>query len=185
MFAETVTAAMAVHVVAADAAAIPVSIDPGLVYPGLYSIAADGQPVRIAVNPAVHRPRLTLLHEVGHFLDHRMIEPEGAWASTGPLFEAWRAAVDESDAVLELRRQELVPPLPQLARGMSYLLKIEELFARSYAQWIAIRSGNDALLDEVSGSLSGLSYPEYWGMDDFGPVADALDEAFKELKWIT
>lgn len=29
----------------------------------------------------------------------------------------------------------------------------------------------------------GLTYPEYWGMDDFMPVADALDQVFKELKW--
>ena len=182
LLGKAVEAAMAVHAVVAAADRVPVVVEPALIYPGLYSVEG-GKPARIAIHPAVHRPRLTFLHEVGHYLDHGLIGDIGTWASTGSMSEKWRDAVDQTEAADELRRQEAVPPLPQLARTMRYLLRIEELFARSYGQWIGLRSGNDDLLDELSNSLSTLTYPEYWGMDDFAPVADALDLAFKELKW--
>jgi hypothetical protein len=91
--------------------------------------------------------------------------------------------VDETDAAAALHSLQAKPPLSQLTRSFHYFLRIHELFARSYAQWVAIRSSDETLLDQVSQSLSTLHYPEYWGFDDFDPVADALDRIFMELTW--
>lgn len=185
VFSDALKSAMAVHSVHVDQSrSLSVAVDSELLYPGMYSIDAAGEPVRIAVNPAVARPALTFLHEVGHYLDHAVIGDRSRWASNGEMLTPWREAIASTDAVRQLEQQQSAPPLPQLARGMGYLLRTEELFARSYSQWIAMRSGNQGLLDELGSSLSGLSYPEYWGMDDFAPVADAFHQVFTELNWI-
>ena len=65
--------------------------------------------------------------------------------------------------------------------------KPEELWARSYVQYIASRSGNEELYRTIRESQmmadSGM-IPAYWEDDDFEPIAEAMDEVFRSKGWL-
>jgi hypothetical protein len=67
------------------------------------------------------------------------------------------------------------------------LLLPEELFARSYAQYIAVRSADQELqqsLDAFRETRTGkVYYPMQWHDDDFVAVDQAIDEILVELGW--
>jgi hypothetical protein len=69
-----------------------------------------------------------------------------------------------------------------------------ELFARSYAQWIADRSGSPLMRQWLDEGLEKRNKPlaaqvgyghEQWTHEEFGPVAEAMDELMKVLGWLT
>jgi len=68
-----------------------------------------------------------------------------------------------------------------------YLQRTPEVFARSYAQYIAIRSGNEALMTQLRTARkrneAGIGYQTVWDDDDFVPIAAAFDDLFKEKGW--
>jgi hypothetical protein len=178
-----ISAVDAVHLIDSSEP-VRIELDPGMTRPALYSGQADGSAPNIYVHPNVVRPGLTTLHEIGHYLDHALIDTVGVHASpASPLLDRWRRTVRETDAISELQRLASKPPLVELRTFFEEQLTLEELFARSYAQWIAIRAGDDTLLDELNDALSTLNYPDFWGYDDFQPTADALDSLFEELQW--
>ena len=67
-------------------------------------------------------------------------------------------------------------------RYLGYLRMKEEVWARAYTQYIATRSSNTLLKNEIE-VMRGWSYPLQWQTDDFEPVATAIDELFKALGW--
>jgi len=64
-----------------------------------------------------------------------------------------------------------------------YYLSPEELWARSYAQYIAKKSGNKAMLAELA-KLQDDPIPSQWSDDDFIEIEKAIDELFKERGWL-
>lgn len=91
---------------------------------------------------------------------------------------------------------------------LRYLLSTEETFARSYAQYVVIRSGDPAALAELRmmqkaasyGDVAGSApfngkpmgqepvtgswdYPTVWQDKDFEPIAAAFDAMFEKLGW--
>lgn len=80
-----------------------------------------------------------------------------------------------------------------------FAMKIEQ-FARAYAQWIAIRSQDEQMLKELreiqaedAKAVAGKDDPEVrnrivfhgqWDDDDFEPIAEALDDIFREEGWM-
>jgi hypothetical protein len=61
------------------------------------------------------------------------------------------------------------------------------LFARSYVQYIATKSGEPDLLAGLNvdrKALGELHYPTQWDDADFVPIMAAFDELFKGLGWI-
>lgn len=179
---ETVLAALeALHSVSDDAPRLTLQLDPDLPQPGRYDVSDDA--LRIRINPAAVRPHLTLLHELGHYIDHALLGERKRWGTSDERCDRWREAVDDSDSVRDLRQRQAAPELPELARPYGYFLWEEELWARSYVQWVVVRSGDETLLDELTGSLAALAYPEYWGFEDFAPIADRIDELFSEMTW--
>jgi hypothetical protein len=67
-----------------------------------------------------------------------------------------------------------------------YNLRPDEMFARAYAQWVALRSGDPVALrgirEDQRGGVgqhrTGLWYARQWEWRDFAPVAEAMDELF-------
>lgn len=104
------------------------------------------------------------------------------------LLDGWRAAVDASQAVQTLKQWQRLPlaarPTPLSTSWLHEALTHEELFARSYAQWIALRSQHATGLAELRG-LQQLPYPRQWQEADFAPIADAFDRLFELLGWRT
>ncbi len=137
----------------------------------------------IRVNPEkpIRDMQGTMTHEFGHYLDiqlgghrepHREGVITGSWFSKSEEAAGWRAAVRDTEAVKALER---IPDSERVYR--EYLLTNEELWARSYAQWVALRTGSDELMKSVHapGDRDGL--PErQWSSADFGPVATEFDK---------
>lgn len=67
------------------------------------------------------------------------------------------------------------------------LLGLEEVWARSYAQYIVSQSGAPELqleLDAARAPVPGrVYYPLQWADDDFQPIGQAIDTLFRRLGW--
>ena len=172
---------------------------------GQYRRSALGKAFDITINPEGDHIRMTTAHEIGHFIDFEGI-PGRPWLSlmdrnyrSDPKFAAWVKAVDESEAVKALRdRQNQKTAAVAFPSGKSYdypidqkhvkyLLTDVELWARSYAQYIATKSKNPAMLKELVDDMKGdyaAVYHHQWEHNDFAPIESAIDDLFKGLGWI-
>ncbi|HEY0391047.1 MAG TPA: hypothetical protein VGC63_04995 [Solirubrobacterales bacterium] len=122
-------------------------------------------------------PFPSAVHEIGHSLDSHgfgdgtPIEAimrggfQTMYSST-PAMTEWRNAVTTSTAYRNL-----------VAEGDGYRESITELLARSYEQYIALRSGNKVLLAKIAKRMSDDSNV-YWSDADFEPIADVFDRFF-------
>jgi hypothetical protein len=89
-----------------------------------------------------------------------------------PEMAAWKRAVDNSDAMRIVRERAATPGPNQ--EYYQYLARPQEVFARSYAQWIAEKNQGDIL-----GQLYNYPHGEQWFTDEFKPIAKALDDLFR------
>lgn len=112
------------------------------------------------------------LHEYGHYLDaHSGLVPgtrnfdatSMANQPNSPL-HGWYQAVHASQAYGDLREEN-----SSYAR---YAATNTETFARSYAQWVGSKPGNEAMLSNV---MKGDSQ---WKSDDFTPISAEFDKLF-------
>ena len=166
-----------------------------------------GPPLDIGVHPAARYPALTAVHEIGHFLDYSGLGEPGEFASVaGDLLGPWRAAVRESAAVQRLgqlwrftrsRAQETpaagdgAEPAVKYAaeqRYIEYLLQNEEIWARSYAQFIAVKSGYPVLREQLDRLRQRperrLYYGGQWDDDDFLPILAEIEATFQKKGWM-
>ena len=63
------------------------------------------------------------------------------------------------------------------------------MWARSYAQWLAQKSGDETLMRQRRGILEReagyrLQMPTQWDPADFGPVARAMGDLFTSMGWL-
>jgi SPP1 gp7 family putative phage head morphogenesis protein len=161
---------------------IPVSIDPNLHLrrtAGQIAIRnPDGVPEFMKLNNLHAYDHLrpgTVVHEFGHYLD-AVSSPAGMateFARELGLTE-WAEAVLQSRAVRNIAGD----------RGWSdkhkaYLLDPRELWARSFTQWVALRSGPDG--DVIRRGLE--DRVDHWDDDDFEPIAEAIDRYVRRRGW--
>ena len=166
-------------------------------YQGLYHPSWGGstRPQRIQISITGNEQLSTMVHETGHLIDDSAIGAPGKFASgRDPLMRAWREAVDASRAVRELER--IARRGYYLRRGpdgaerrvyedAEYLLQRAELWARSYTQYIAGRSGHAGLQRLVEQIRSTRPSPYWqWDADDFAPIAHAIDSLFIAMGWL-
>jgi hypothetical protein len=137
--------------------------------------------VNISISSAAPHKELTLFHEIGHFLDHQAFGVVGEWSSeTSALFADWRRAVDDSQATKNIVAMGSV-------KHASYYLSKDEQWARSYAQYIATKSGDASLmgkLEKITSSSKAIYRNSQWEADDFLPILKAIDDLFKQIGWI-
>jgi hypothetical protein len=137
-------------------------------------------PVSIMIDPTRSRWQLAAVHEIGHFIDHCGIEPLHTLASVASDdLEPWRRA---------LRRSYAFRILAERFGSPAYLSSVEECWARSYAQWIALATG-DAVLNrqvvESRGKDPRLStYFGQWDDEDFAEIAKEITRLFRSLGWL-
>lgn len=143
---------------------------------------------------------VTLWHEFGHVVDWEMLntDPSDRPFSTlgiqdGGLLDRFWSAVNSTDEFERLKQVAALNIQYNGAMNAEYWLSTREVFARAFAQWVALRTGTfDQLLGHESASDFSVSGPggfsitasSQWGASDFEPVAKALDELFKELGWM-
>lgn len=210
----TIEAIDRVHGLNVDIPRIPVTQNRGTRTLGSYRYKYSGAPSEIKVSSQGAHPRMTLAHEIGHFLDHqatiRRLKPGAApmfasgvldavWKSNGfatnPL-KKWRDAVHGSRAVKTLnealqsggrfsytRPDGTTGTYSASTAWLRYATGDDELWARSYAQYVAKRSGDPVMRKELEAELKS-PIPEQWQDDDFEAIAEAFDELFEALGWI-
>jgi hypothetical protein len=163
---------------------------------GVYRSTIFGRPVDIRVKALGGHPLMTTAHEVGHFLDQQALGSGGRFATQfRDDMKPWFEAATRSDAVRAL--QELLDgpahqpgsPVPVPKRHLRYLLDPVEIWARSYAQYIAVRSASPGMLQELSVTLraarAGVIWmPTQWEPEDFEPIAAAIDELMRKQGWV-
>jgi hypothetical protein len=182
-----------------DLPSIPLKLNSMKRAAGTYYSTFTGEAVKIEVSRYGGHKGMTAAHEIGHFLDQRGIG-RGRFASeTDTRMSEWRDAVRNSKAakrIEELSRQtkaKVVVNGQELEyyidrRYVRYLSQWNELWARSYAQYVAHKSGDASLLAQLDDlrrqSVTRLYYPTQWDDEDFKPIAAAIDKLMKELGWV-
>lgn len=181
-----------VHNVPDDITRIPIQTNSKLKNQASYSyrdITERGKwvadlPVSIEINPTKSQHmELSMTHEYGHYLDSQVF---GSNIGKDPdLQKAFQA----SKAMEQLRGYANNQKMGMQSRKRAaYYLQPHETFARAYAQWVGLRSGNKTMQDQVLGVLTfiheGRALPVYsasqWSEKDFAPIATSMDELFKK-----
>ena len=147
-------------------------------------------PVSILVRSGAPHRHFVLVHEVGHLIDLNGL-PGPDFASRlldVPELDEWRHKVVGTDAYRAL--QSLTDPVvggdPSRARDLS---RLDELWARSYAQFVAVRSQAAALLQALERlrdrPRSEVYYPRQWDDGDFREVDRAIEHLFRRQGWMS
>ena len=178
------------HDVSQAAPSVEMRLDPGL-HAGTFGqfVMAPTGP-RIGVRPDLAlRTGLTAVHELSHWIDIAILGQGSSVVATDPRAQDWLAAAVDSGRFKAWEAHRTGPCAHDLLSNgrtvgayAAYLLRIREVWARSYAQWIALRTDDTLLLAEVAQRRIG-GYAVQWDDQDFAPVADQLDLLFRKLRW--
>ncbi len=145
-----------------------------------------GQAQGIVINQLGPHPRLTTCHEVGHFFDFDLVGPRGTFESEraenpdSPLHNWWQAI--HRSARFATLFDTLNDPIFRADAGE--FLKRRELFARSYAQYVARKSGHAGMSEELREiqAAYGMESLRQWDAADFAAIKTAFDKLLKQLE---
>lgn len=127
---------------------------------------------------------MTIAHEIGHWIDFAALPGNSYSSQFSPALEEWRQAVMNSAAIKKLQTEAAYRSNPDYHE---YVLRVREIWARAYTQYIALRSGNATLLQQIQNVLDGKTgywIDSQWTEEDFKPIAAAIDKLFKQLNWL-
>lgn len=174
-------------------------------------VSDPGGPRFIGIRPGLDagQVRATVAHEVGHYFDWGDFDTpvgvfgtgvgryQGGWVLSevsegfAPVMEAIQATPEYNslrnalDALFTgdtpLTTGMSVGERARMVKVFEYLLDPAELWARSYAQFVALESTDAAMLAAVRKSTisRGASVPVQWEATTFGPVQDAIRGMFR------
>ncbi|MCL2645826.1 MAG: hypothetical protein FWD61_02345 [Phycisphaerales bacterium] len=170
--------------------ACPVVISGSCKEDGCYnSLSHPSRPGKIEISRFAMYPSITLIHEIGHMLDHMALNPikRGFGSEHDPMFDQLHLAWEASRIVHKLtahhaRKRPAVEP--RVRRFLAYQLRPRELWARTYVQWVANRSKDIMIASQfrtatVEASVfRKLGVESYWDDDDFCRIIPLVDEIF-------
>jgi hypothetical protein len=165
-------AASLLHGLRSDLEPVPVRATATITEAGAYRFRKK-DPIDLRVSRVGGRSALGFLHELGHLIDHQVYydRKTRTWASAAhPAFDDWRAAA----ALLEKRR------LPGGYSRQRYFQSVHELWARSYAQTVLLRS-DDRVLQRRLDKLQAEDDAHVWPAEQFAPVALEVELVFERL----
>jgi hypothetical protein len=158
-----------------------------------------GEARRLSFSSLGEHPELSVVHEIGHFLDHQVLGRPGTYASeTGGCVDVMEA-IGQSAAVrslVRLRGRRVVllqvrhrrESVPVNQRLVAYLLTPREQLARAYAQYIALVSGSSDLRAQLQSTrqmqLSAV-YHSQWDDDDFESIRSEFERLLRSKRWMT
>jgi hypothetical protein len=140
----------------------------------------------IEIDPAKSAPHFALVHEIGHAIDYALGNGSFASATNDPALRHWRNAIYGSHGYLRiLDYADRITSLAE-AEYVNYAIRNSELWARSYAQYIAARSDDPVLLLELRNRQNYESdeLQLQWQDEDFEDIASAIDGYFRLVAWI-
>lgn len=152
--------------------------------PGAGRVPA-GHTTTIALNPSGKHPLMTLAHELGHKIDR-----EGFGSD---YFESETPTGPEMAEVIRLARAtSSITGLGdaynqgQLSRkDYLYYLRSREIFARCYAQYVAVESGDPNMLLELDKMQNRTGWPRHiqWQASEFAPIRAAITRLLQSKGW--
>lgn len=169
-----------IHRLPADLPKVPVLASDATSFYGAYTSTVL-TPVKIQVARFGDHKATTFAHELGHYLDHQLLgNRTGKWGTDLPELAGFIKAVDRSEAIGQLRN------LPA-DRYTRYYLRRDETWARAYAQWVALRSGDSAMVREIQAITNtvGVRGFSQWSDEDFEPIARTIDTIFEKRGLLT
>jgi hypothetical protein len=125
----------------------------------------NGDPIDLRVSRRADRIASAFLHELGHFVDHQL----GWAAQEHRAFAPWRAGVAELERIPFRGR-----------RTHRYFHSIRELWARTYAQTVLLRS-DDRRLEAHVRELQQRGDVNVWPAEPFAPVALEVERTLERL----
>lgn len=157
-------AASQLHVLRSNLAPVPVRATATTSEAGAYRYRED-DPVDLRVSRRADAVASAFLHELGHFVDHQL-----GWASRDHgAFAAWRARIGELERIPFRGR-----------RSHRYFHSRRELWARSYAQTVLLRSGDPRHGLQLA-ALQGRGDVSVWPAAAFTPVAVEVERTLERL----
>ena len=125
---------------------------------------------------------IVLLHEIGHLIDEAGLPGDARESDrqTLPGMQAVMRAIYATGTYAQLHT------LPD--DDSQYLRDPPELFARAYAQYIAWRSGDPTLKEQIDRMLRDQDSAVIlyqWSYAEFLPIAEAMDALFEAQGWLT
>jgi hypothetical protein len=166
------SAASSLHGFRSDLAPVPVRPTATISEAGAYRFRMR-DPIDLRVSRIGGRVALGFLHELGHLLDHQVYyeRKTRTWASAvHAAFASWRIAAASL-------------PHTQLPGGRGrqrYFRSVHEVWARSYAQTVLLRSG-DPVLEGQLAKLQADGDAHVWPAEVFEPVALEVERVFERL----
>lgn len=162
-------------------------------------------PPHIFVDTAAKNKLSTMIHGIGHVLDqfgfgtgeyNRFESSKLRGTNYNGVLQEWWKAVHATNtvAMLVLARDnpvmlrsvidekiEIIPDKDDLA----YLVSAEELWARSYLQYITVKTQDAALLAHLHATLSDRTFCmlEQWPAHEFSLIEAQIDALFARLGW--
>jgi hypothetical protein len=161
-------------------------------------------PPQILIDTDGRHKLSTVLHEIAHVLDqfgigdgmYSQLEssrlrdpfytgPLSAWwhgIVLTPTVEAIRSALDNPQRLkTTVDGFEVIPDLEDIL----YMLAPEELWARSYLQYITIKTHDDDLISELQSTLNKQTFIrlEQWPQQEFEIIEAQIDTLFNDLGW--
>lgn len=180
---------------------------------------ATERPVELGFGAKALRshPNMATWHETGHFIDHVGFDGDHMTFSSQEdqgLMAGWLAAVKNSKAIQTMAawRAGDGAPAGVNPKMLDYMLSSKETWARSYAQYIAVKSKDPGGLKELRNmqaaaansqgavpadrrynrTLQGMrpvpgtwDYHWAWSDDDFKPIEAAIDSLMEKMGWRT
>src|SRR5207248_2525079 len=99
----------------------------------------------------------------------------------------WRRVVARSQAIQDLVGMSVDRSPRVHVEHVADLLDPVEIWARSYSQYITLRSQRPELLASLEAFRTraplAMYYPQQWEDDDFEPIDEAIDRLFRRLGW--
>ena len=146
-------------------------------------------PLDIVIRTDIDGARSTLMHEYGHFVDHQLISGQltgeaGNWVLDidHPAASQLKEAIESSENITRRRLAYADSPTDWKA----YHLQNDEIFARSYNQYIATKTGDLDALMQIDRDRAEMfdAWNTQWRDEDFIPISSAMDNLFKVLGWL-
>ena len=125
---------------------------------------------------------MTTVHEIGHLLDAFGLGDgfrTGIEAATQPEIKRWLDAVMKTQSYRQLSEIH--------DSHSNYLRNPKELWARAYAQYIARRSKDPILMDELDKMINceyNKIYHAQWSDEEFSEIMVAMDQIFISKGWL-
>jgi len=178
---------------------VPLKQTSGSVSMGTYRYnSITGQPVMITTSSKDDTPGFSFAHEVGHFIDQQQIRSN---KDVSDIVSNIQEAANKTSAMNRLNQLTTLRTVPYTSNTgevkdhyiqqnyVKYLLRENEVFARSYAQYIATESQDAQMIKDLDfnrdiAKAENSIYPSHWTDDDFAPIAKEFNNLFKAMGWL-